>query len=85
MDALPGAVGWHSRGYLPHFDGGSIPQMVNFRLADSLPQKLLDQWRSELSALPEEKATAEQAVRREKRIVKLKQLEPRGSVGALWT
>jgi len=45
-------VGWHSRGYLPHFDGGEIPQAVTFRLADSLPVERLEQWRSELAHLP---------------------------------
>jgi len=43
-------AGWHSRGYLPHFDGGEIPQFITFRLADSMPQKLLDRWREELSS-----------------------------------
>jgi REP element-mobilizing transposase RayT len=42
-------AGWHSRGYLPHFDGGEIPQFITFRLADSMPQELLDKWREELS------------------------------------
>jgi REP element-mobilizing transposase RayT len=41
-------AGWHSRGYLPHFDGGEIPQFVTFRLGDSLPQSVLDKWREEL-------------------------------------
>ncbi|HWN10127.1 MAG TPA: transposase [Pyrinomonadaceae bacterium] len=41
--------GWHSRGYLPHFDGGEIPQFITFRLADSMPQSLLDTWRKELA------------------------------------
>ena len=40
--------GWHSRGYLPHFDGGEILQFVTIRLADSLPAHLLDVWRVEL-------------------------------------
>ena len=50
IDAKPSNVpeGWHSRGYLPHFDGGQIPQFITFRLADSLPQKLLARWREEL-------------------------------------
>jgi REP element-mobilizing transposase RayT len=30
--------GWHSRGYLPHFDSAETVQFVTFRLADSLPQ-----------------------------------------------
>lgn len=29
--------GWHSRGYLPHFDSGEAVRFVTFRLADSLP------------------------------------------------
>jgi putative transposase len=31
------AKGWHSRGYLPHFDSPETVQFVTFRLADSLP------------------------------------------------
>jgi REP element-mobilizing transposase RayT len=30
--------GWHSRGYLPHFDSPESIQFVTFRLADSLPK-----------------------------------------------
>jgi putative transposase len=30
--------GWHSRGYLPHFDSPETVQFVTFRLADSLPR-----------------------------------------------
>ena len=41
-------IGWHSRGYLPHFDGGEICQFITFRLADSLPQKVLHRWKLEL-------------------------------------
>lgn len=29
--------GWHSRGYLPHFDDGRSLQAVTYRLADALP------------------------------------------------
>ena len=29
--------GWHSRGYLPHFDGGSIPQLEVLYLERSQP------------------------------------------------
>ena len=29
--------GWHSRGYLPHFDLPEAVQFITFRLADSLP------------------------------------------------
>jgi hypothetical protein len=41
-------AGWHSRGSLPHFDGGEIAQTVTFRLADSLPQFVPERWKREL-------------------------------------
>jgi REP element-mobilizing transposase RayT len=34
--------GWHTRGYLPHFDDGRLIQIVTFRLADSLPVAVLE-------------------------------------------
>jgi hypothetical protein len=34
--------GWHSRGYLPHFDSPETVQFVTFRLADSLPRSVLE-------------------------------------------
>jgi putative transposase len=30
--------GWHSRGYLPHFDSAETVQFITFNLADSLPR-----------------------------------------------
>jgi REP element-mobilizing transposase RayT len=51
--------GWHSRGYLPHFDGGEIPQFLTFRLAGTLPRHVFDQWKWELRALTPDQAKAE--------------------------
>ena len=31
------AKGWHSRGYLPHYDVSGLYQVITYRLADSLP------------------------------------------------
>jgi REP element-mobilizing transposase RayT len=42
-------AGWHSRGYLPHFDGGEIAQTLNLHLADSFPQTVLRAWMNELA------------------------------------
>ena len=39
--------GWHTRGYLPHFDADRF-QFVTFRLADSLPQSILKKFEKEL-------------------------------------
>ena len=35
--AALGLRGWHSRGYLPHFDMPGTVQAVTFHLADPLP------------------------------------------------
>lgn len=48
--------GWHSRGYLPHFDGGELAQFVTFHLGDSLPQKVLERWKRLLSHLEDEES-----------------------------
>lgn len=39
-----GFRGWHTRGYLPHFDVPGATQMTSFRLADSLPQERRHEW-----------------------------------------
>ena len=41
---------FHTRGYLPHVDAEGTTQFITFRLADSMPQHLLDKWRAELAA-----------------------------------
>lgn len=45
------AAGWHSRGYLPHFDGTAVPQFITIHLADSIPQKVIKRWKDELKSL----------------------------------
>ena len=41
-------MGWHSRGFLPHFDG-NVTRFITFRLADSLPQNILNRLKEELA------------------------------------
>ncbi len=45
--------GWHSRGYLPHWDPGNRPVHVVLRLHDSLAQSLLARWEEELRSTPD--------------------------------
>ena len=45
--------GWYSRGYLPHFDGGTKLQFLTFRLEESLPQSVLAKWEKELEQCSE--------------------------------
>jgi putative DNA methylase len=60
------AEGWHCRGYLPHFDGGTISQFITLHLADSVPAKVLKRWQQQLSHLDE----PEQKVRIRTRVEK---------------
>jgi putative DNA methylase len=41
-------AGWHSRDYLPHFDGRIIPQSISLHLADSVPKEVIERWKREL-------------------------------------
>ena len=45
------AAGWHSRGYLPHFDGIEIPQFITIHLADSIPKQVTKRLMQELKSL----------------------------------
>jgi putative transposase len=51
--------GWHSRGYLPHYDDDEKIQHVTFHLADSLPSDVVHRMDAELKALPPEKRDVE--------------------------
>ena len=46
---LKSELGWYSRGRLPHFEGGQIPQFFTFRLYDSVPQSLIEEWKQKLT------------------------------------
>ena len=39
-----GFLGWHQRGYFPHYDAPGITQIVTLRLADSLPASRRGEW-----------------------------------------
>lgn len=47
---------WHSRGYLPHFDHPGMIQAITFRLFDSVPKRVIDQWRVQLKIAEHESA-----------------------------
>ena len=36
--------GWHTRGYLPHYDKPGILQMLTFRVADAMPASRRHEW-----------------------------------------
>ena len=39
--------GWHSRGYLLHFDGLDVVQFITIRLFDSVPDEAIEKWKAE--------------------------------------
>jgi putative transposase len=41
-----GSKGWHTRGYLPHYDRPGTLQLVTFRLADAMPASRLSEWKA---------------------------------------
>jgi len=41
-------IGWHSRGYLPHFDAPHQVQFITFRLFDSIPTPKLNEFQADL-------------------------------------
>jgi REP element-mobilizing transposase RayT len=47
-------LGWYDRGYIPHFDGGQVSQFLTFRLFDSLPKSVIQDWREKTSRLGKE-------------------------------
>lgn len=59
----PIAFRWHSRGYLPHFDGPELIQHVTFHLADGLPRKVVDRLESEILSMPVGKRDVERRIR----------------------
>jgi REP element-mobilizing transposase RayT len=40
---------WYHRGYLPHFSAPGTVQHITFRLHDSIPRRLIDEWKLELA------------------------------------
>jgi REP element-mobilizing transposase RayT len=47
-------LGWHTRGYLPHFDGNTIPRSITLHLADAVPTKVIERWQRQLRELSDE-------------------------------
>ncbi|MCI0556748.1 MAG: transposase [Anaerolineae bacterium] len=50
---------WRSRGYLPHYETPQEPQMLTFRLHDSLPSTVLSRFAEELKHLGPSKIDVE--------------------------
>lgn len=43
---------WYRRGYLPHLEVAGRAMGITFRLADSLPRKVIERWKRELARMP---------------------------------
>ena len=60
----PRPDGWHSRGYLPHFNSPVHTQHVTVHLADSLPKSAIERIDQMIEALPD----LERAIERRRRL-----------------
>jgi putative DNA methylase len=49
--------GWYSRGHLPHFDEPGLYQALTFRLYDSVPAQVVEQWKEGLHGQPDQTRT----------------------------
>jgi hypothetical protein len=58
-----GVPGWHSRGYLPHFEIAELIQHVTFHLADSMAKEAVERMDGEIRCLPPEKRDTERRKR----------------------
>ena len=58
-----GVRGWHSRGYLPHFDSPDHVQHVTVHLADSLPKSVIERVDQMIEAMPDRERTIERRKR----------------------
>ena len=64
--AVSSSPGWHSRGYLPHWEAGENAQAITFRMDDSLPSSLRQRWGEELKGLTEDERSNERRKRIER-------------------
>ena len=65
MNAAERPPGWYSRGYLPHHDEGGLLQNITYRLADSVPSRLLARMEEELRTVSAERVPLERRKRME--------------------
>ncbi|MBI2376191.1 MAG: transposase [Deltaproteobacteria bacterium] len=56
-------TGWHSRGYVPHWEAGDVPQSLTFRLHDSLPAEIRRALEADVRDLPESRRAHERRAR----------------------
>ena len=61
---------WHSRGYLPHFDGEQAIQFITFRLHDSVPAKVIETWKNELNWTENIDANSKESIELRRKIAK---------------
>lgn len=62
----PKHKGWYFRGYIPHYDGGNMYQVITYRLVDSLPKSRINQLTAELQQTESKDIKSERRKRIEK-------------------
>ena len=62
--------GWHTRGYLPHYDCDKLYQFITFRLYDSIPKEVILAWKDELSITEKTKINSDDYIELQRRIIR---------------
>ncbi len=62
--------GWHSRGYLPHYDVENLRQFITFRLADAIPLEQIETWKQELHWREDLSSDSPEAIELRRRVEK---------------
>ncbi len=62
--------GWYKRSGIPHYDCDSVFQFITFRLFDSLPQHVIERWKTELSIMKNHDKNSEEYQELQRKIIK---------------
>jgi hypothetical protein len=76
-----GFLGWHQRGYLPHYDAPGVTQIVTLRLIDSLPASRRGEWEHLLS-IEENRSTISSGTPACSRLIGTNDTQSRSQTGA---
>ena len=62
--------GWYKRSGLPHYDSDLVYQFITFRLHDSVPYNIIENWKAELSIIKKEDNESEEYQELQRKIFK---------------
>ncbi len=76
-----GFLGWHQRGYIPHYDAPWVTQFITLRLADSLPASRRAEW-EQLLRIENARAASPKGTPTSSQLIGSNSIESRSQTGA---